>query len=311
MLRSFVININSMKRGVCILQLVFFFISSVYSQKNDALRAVGLYADSISKIAPAVLHGATDSIRISANDKVIHFMEAVLKYKDSFAFPFDSLLSIAHLTAPDKSFRIYNWILPAKNGTFKYFGYFQQYNKKSRLTIVIPLKDASDKIEKAEKSTTGPEKWYGCLYYKILMNKFLGKRYYTLLAWKGYDFRSTKKVIDVLHFVNNKPKFGLAMFKVKKELKSRLIFQYSAQAVVSLRYVEEEKAIVYDHLSPPSDNLKGQYEFYGPDFTYDALKFKRGKWFLTELFQAKNDKDPTYKKPRKQPIHLVPTRKAE
>lgn len=300
-----------MKRINSILVLLFFAISAAHSQKKEKVNAVEIYADSVARIAPIVLHGATDSIRIAANLKVIHLMEEVLKFKDSYSYPFDSLLTIAHLTAPDKSFRIYNWILPAKDGTFKYFGYFQQYNKKTKLTSVIPLKDASDKIEKAEKTMVGPEKWYGCLYYKILMTKFLGKRYYTLLAWKGYDFKSTKKVIEVLQIVNNKPKFGLAVFKMKKDLKSRLIFQYSAQAVVSLRYVDEEKAIVYDHLSPPSDKLKGQYEFYGPDFTYDALKFKRGKWFLTELFQAKNDKDPNYKKPRKQPVHLVPVRKAE
>jgi hypothetical protein len=300
-----------MKRFTTILGWTLLAFSTAHAQKKEKINEVGLYADSIARIAPIVLHGATDSLRIAANIRVIHFMEEVLQFKESYNFPFDSLTTIAHLTAPDKSFRIYNWILPAKDGTFKFFGYIQQYNKKSKTTLIIPLKDASEKIEKAEKSTLGPEKWYGCLYYKILMNKFLGKRYYTLLGWKGYDFRSTKKVIDLLHFVNNKPKFGLSVFKMKKDLKSRLIFQYSAQAVVSLRYVEEEKAIVYDHLSPPSDNLKGQFEFYGPDFTYDALKFKRGKWFLTELFQAKNDKDPNYKKPRKQPVHLVPTKKAE
>jgi hypothetical protein len=289
--------------------LIILYCTNSFSQKNDQSATVALFADSISRIAPGILHGSTDAERSKAQDKLLNLMEQVLKYKESFTFPFDSLKTIAHITAPDKSFRIYNWIRPFKDGTFKYYGFIQQYNKKTKSLTVTPLADASDKIDKAEKASLNPDKWYGCLYYKILMNKFLGKRYYTLLGWKGYDIRSTKKVIDVLTFTNNKPKFGLAMFKMKKDLKSRIIFQYSAQAVVSLRYVEDEKAIVFDHLSPPSDNLKGQYEFYGPDFTYDAFTFKRGKWFLTELFQAKNEKDPSYKKPRKQPIHLIPTRK--
>jgi hypothetical protein len=301
-------QMKQMKCFTCISLLLLLSLTS-FSQKEDPEKIVEQYADSIKTIAPAILNGSTDSIRNNANKEVIRLLEVIMHFKESYTYPFDSLKTIAHLIAPDKSFRIYNWILPHKDGTFKFYGYVQQYNKKTKLVTFTVLNDASDKIEKVDKAILNPEKWYGCLYYKILLNKFLGKRYYTLLGWKGYTLKSTKKVIDVLTFVANKPKFGQAIFKVKKEVKCRLILQYSSQAVVSLRYVDDEKAIVCDHLSPPSDNLKGQFEFYGPDFTYDALKFKRGKWFLTEYFIAKNEKDPSYKKPRKQPVHIIPIRK--
>lgn len=290
-----------------ILSFFILFLSTLcFSQKINNENSIALYEDSLKELAPKIISGATDSIRQATNAKVIRLIEQVLMYQESYTYPFDSLKTIAHITSPDKRFRIYNWILPKTDGTYTYFGYIQQYNKKKKKVYVTPLKDLSDKIDKPEKAILTPDKWYGALYYKIVLNKFLGRRYYTLLGWKGYDRRSTKKVIDVVLFHNNKPKFGYAMFKLKKETKSRIVFQYSSQAVMSLRYEAGDKVIVNDHLSPSSDNLKGQYEFYGPDFTYDALKFKRGKWLLTELYQAGNDKDPSYKKPRKQPVNPIP-----
>ncbi len=285
---------------------ILYFSTNCFSNKIDNEKIVAQYEDTLKAIAPAIISGISDSARKSANTRVIQLMEQVLQYGESFTYPFDSLKTIAHLASPDKRFRIYNWILPKMDGTYTYYGYIQQYDKKKKKVIVTVLKDLSDKTEKPEKAILTPDKWYGALYYKILLNKFLGKRYYTLLGWKGYDRKSTKKVIDVVIFNNTKPKFGYAMFKLKKETKSRIIFQYSSQAVMSLRYEDKDKAIVNDHLSPSSDNLKGQYEFYGPDLTYDALKFKRGKWLLTELFLAENNQDPDYKKPRKQPIHAIP-----
>jgi hypothetical protein len=47
---------------------------------------------------------------------------------------------------------------------------------------------------------------------------------------------------------------------------------------MSLRYDPQKKMIVFDHLSPTKPSLEGQYEFYGPDFTYDGLKFEKGVW---------------------------------
>ncbi len=296
-------------RLIAFLLLVLYSTLSFSQKKNEDI--IALYEDSIRQVAPKIISGANDSIRGVANTRVIHLIEQVIKIKESFTYPFDSLKTIAHLTAPDKLFRVYNWILPKTDGTYTYFGYIQQYDKKKKLVTVTKLTDQSDKIEKIEKSILTPDKWYGALYYKILLNKYLGKRYYTLLGWKGYDRRSNKKVIDVLTLNSNKPKFGYALFKMKKETKNRIVFQYNIQAVMSLRYVENEKAIIYDHLSPSNDNLKGQYEYYGPDFTYDAFHFKRGKWILTELFQAKNDQDPEYKKPRKQPVHKAPIKKQD
>lgn len=84
------------------------------------------------------------------------------------------------------------------------------------------------------------------------------------------------------------PKFGTPIFNIGKKVKKRVIFEYNSQAIMSLRYDEDKKLIIFDHLSPPDPSLEGQYQYYGPDGSYDALKFKKGKWILLEDLDARN-----------------------
>jgi hypothetical protein len=59
---------------------------------------------------------------------------------------------------------------------------------------------------------------------------------------------------------------------------------------MSLRYEEDRKRIVFDHLSPPDASLKGQTQYYGPDLSYDAYYWKKGRWQLRENIDARNRK---------------------
>ena len=34
--------------------------------------------------------------------------------------------------------------------------------------------------------------------------------------------------------------------------------------------------------------MRNQFEYYGPDFSYDALELKKGLWNLVEEFDVKN-----------------------
>ena len=58
---------------------------------------------------------------------------------------------------------------------------------------------------------------------------------------------------------------------------------------MSLRYEKKKKMIVFDHLSPSSPSLKGKYEYYGPDFTYDGFSFKKGIWHYRKNLEMRND----------------------
>ena len=66
------------------------------------------------------------------------------------------------------------------------------------------------------------------------------------------------------------------------------MFEYSNNAVMNISYEPKEKRFVFDHLSPENPNLKGMFQYYGPDFTYDALTLKKKRWTLTEDIDIKN-----------------------
>ena len=88
------------------------------------------------------------------------------------------------------------------------------------------------------------------------------------------------------------PKFGDAIFVSENgKIKRRLIFEYKAGVVMSLKYEEDREAIVFDHLSPSEPQLEGLYSYYGPDFTYDMLEFKEGKWQYVKNVQGGNEKN--------------------
>ena len=57
---------------------------------------------------------------------------------------------------------------------------------------------------------------------------------------------------------------------------------------MALNFDAKEKMIVMDHLAPEDSRFEGQYQFYGPDFSYDALKFKKGAWIFERDVFAKN-----------------------
>jgi hypothetical protein len=46
--------------------------------------------------------------------------------------------------------------------------------------------------------------------------------------------------------------------------------------------------IIFDHLSPSKPSYAGNYQYYGPDFSYDGLKFEQGIWELVENVDIRN-----------------------
>ena len=247
------------------------------------------FEDTLKKLGPKILKSKEDREKYNANEKFTEILERALNIENSFDYPFDSLITIARLIAPDKSFRIFNWNLPKLDGTFEYFGFIQAYHKRSKTYKLYPLTESLSQITSPEDQILDHDEWYGAHYYKIILRKQNGKKYYTLLGWDGHDRLSSRKIIDVVYFPRGgRPKFGTPIFKMGKVVKKRVIFEYGSQAMMSVRYDEDNKMIVFDHLSPQNPSLEGQYHYYGPDGSYDALKYKKGKWILLKDFDARN-----------------------
>jgi len=149
-----------------------------------------------------------------------------------------------------------------------------------------------------------PKMWYGALYYKIIYDKKLSKNYYTLLGWDGNNNLTNKKIIDVIDVGNNGTiKLGAPIFKNKGKTKKRVLFEYSENVVMSLKYHPKEKKIVFDFLVPASSSLEGIYEYYGPSLNrFDAYFFNENKWNYQEdvdIEQDRNIKDFMWGNPKK------------
>jgi hypothetical protein len=190
-----------------------------------------------------------------------------------------------------------------QDGSYRFYGTVQM-NTGSNL-LMYPLEDYSPLLKNPEDSVTDNRKWYGAQYYKII-RVAATKPYYVLLGWKGNTIKSTKKVIEVLSFdKDDKPNLGMPVFNGNSKNRNRVIFEYTRQASMLLRYVPDQNLIVFDHLAPPDQKLKDRPDTFGPDLTYDGYKLKNGKWEYVDNLDMRNipeDRDAEYVDPKAQAV---------
>ena len=283
-------NIRS-KNSHFLFILYFFLISKFVISQDFEERYFAFEEDSLQVLFNKINVCTIDSEKIKLNDKVLELFEEILYDEKSFTETFDSLKWVGKLTSDDKLFRIYNWNLVFSDGSYKFYGFIQYYHKKKKLYLIYPLIDNSDKIIEPENKYLKCTNWYGALYYEIIENKYKQEKYYTLLGWDGNNNFTNKKIIETLRFSKSgKPHFGINMFRINKKRKKRIIYEYSNKAYMQLNYDKSKKMIIVDHLSPSQEKYKGNYQYYGPDFSLDGFTFKKGKWLLVEDLNIKRNK---------------------
>jgi hypothetical protein len=69
-----------------------------------------------------------------------------------------------------------------------------------------------------------------------------------LLGWDGHNKMTKRKFVEPLTISKNSLKFGRAVFKMERGVQKRLVFEYSADVSMSLRYQEKQARLVFDHL---------------------------------------------------------------
>ena len=289
-----------MKKLILINILVFLYFSA-FSQKGNT-NLFTEYEDTLKVMAHIIMNAETEEKKRTANTAFIENLTEVLQYEKSFKFPFDSLVTISKVYSPNNTFRIFSWLLKKDNGSYEYFGLVHHQNKRKKQFEVIPLVDNSANIRSPEQADLDAANWFGGIIYNIIYIKKSGRKYYTILSWDGHDGYSTKKIIDVMYFSGkNKIKFGLPIFKKsKKESQKRVILQYDSKTTISVNYDDKEKRIVFDHLVPTRKDLTGLYEYYIPEGTFNSYNYLKGKWWLEEDVDIRNQiKVKKYKKPKK------------
>jgi hypothetical protein len=215
-----------------------------------------------------------------------------LQIKNSFYYQFDSVHGVSKLYAPDSTFRIFTWNISFDDYYSRQRGAIQMRTPDGSLKL-IALRDFSEFTPNALDSTRTKSNWIGAVYYDIVKTSFNGKNYYTLIGFDNNSVMSNKKWLEVLSFdEKNEPIFGGRYFSfekdsVKRPTQFRYNLEYKKEARAILKYDEDSKLIIVDHLISETDEPENKWT-YVPDGDYEAFKWQKGKWLhIDKLYNYK------------------------
>ncbi len=230
-------------------------------------------------IGDSMTMGITQTRRIYSLKKYIPLLVKTLEIPGAYDYPFDSLKFMNILEPEDHSFKLLNWSLKYNDGTYRYYGAI--WKKSDGPLNLTPLRCDTGSFDVCDIDTlvTGTNPWIGALYYKMITMKEKKKTYYVLLGWDGFNYLSDRKIIDVLSFdENGMARFGAPIFDVKGKTRDRIVFYFSGNVTMALKYIPEYNIITFDHLVPPNPANQGNLYSYITDGSYDYLELKHGKW---------------------------------
>lgn len=241
--------------------------------------------DSLKVFAQQIINGRNPEERFAADSQFTKTFVRALQIKNSFYYPFDSLVSIAKVIPADSSFKIFTWQLVIGPEVIRQHGAIQMKTTDGSLKL-FPLIDKTDLINNIDDTITSNRAWIGALYYKIIEEKSFGKNVYTLLGFDDNNLNSDRKFIEILTFQDGEPVFGGPYFSfqdnsLKKKSIARYVMEYKKNAGPRLTYDNEMDIIIYEHLISETGEPQKKYT-YIPDGDYEGLKWKDGKWVHIE-----------------------------
>lgn len=280
--------------------LIILFSVHSYGQELSA-RQFAKFQKMEAALVPLVNNFNNDSLSFeqraaSIHDFIPRFV-TTLKEKNSYLYPFDSLLFISKVSAPDNAFKVFTWELKEPLETHRYYGAIQLNSPDLKMK---PLFDYSDTMDYHTQMVLTPENWYGAIYYNcVVKENKKGQKFYTLFGLDKADFVSTRKVMEVMTIEkDNEIYFGKEQYieyydslGVLTQKKNRLFLEFYDKATLSLNYNTEKDLIIFDHVTPPSEKEKDAAFSYIPDGTYEGLEWKNGKWiWISRVFKYSIDK---------------------
>ena len=241
--------------------------------------------DSLKDYSIKIIQGISAENRFNADSMFTRVLVRALKTKHSFHYPFDSLQTVSILYSPDSVFRIFTWQLVINENVIRQHGAIQMktYDGSLKLYGLIDKSDVTSNIADTIGNHNG---WIGAIYYKIIAKRSSNQNYYTLLGFDENNIRSSRKIIEVLNFINDEPVFGGRYFSyendgVFKSARSRYIMEYKKEAGPRLNYDKELDMIIVEHLVSESNQPNKKWTLIG-DGDYEGFKWMNGKWVHVE-----------------------------
>lgn len=226
-------------------------------------------------------------IVFSLSDSLKTRLELLVQNSSLFDNDFADYQGLSTLISSDEKVKIVTWNVEDIGGDHYLYGVVGVKDENNVRAFI--LEDKSGDIPTPEYAALNPGKWFGAVYYEIITSKFKGDVFYTLLGYNGNDAFSRIRVVDVVTLSSSgRPRFGALIFDDHGRTKRRLIYEYSNRANMMLRYDEREDRIVMDHLAPLEPMYENDRSYYGPDFSYDVLELKKGRWVLEKNVDLRN-----------------------
>jgi hypothetical protein len=258
--------------------------------------------DSLRKFAYNIVFAQEASDRFRSDSQFVKMLVRALKLKNSFYYPFDSIVTVSHIYSPDSAFRIFTWEM--KKDEYIYFqrGAIQMRTPDGSLKL-FALHDASSFTKNPLDSVRTANNWIGAIYYRIVLKMVNNKKIYTLLGFDDYTVNSTKKWMDILTFNDNgEPFFGGPYISFKedtavKPTQKRFNIEFKKEASVTFNYDPQMDMIVYDNLISETNEPKLK-DTYIPDGDFEGFKWKDGQWVHVDKvfnFQLKDGDFPKEK----------------
>lgn len=256
----------------------------VFNLKNELLHIPDL---EVVFLLNKMIESRGREIVFSLSDSLKTRIELLIQNSSTFDNYFADYQGLSTLISSDDKLKIVTWNVEDIDGDHYLYGVVGVKNENN--VRAFSLEDRSGEIPTPEYAVLKPGKWFGAVYYEIITEKFKGGVYYTLLGYNGNDAFSRIRVVDVVTLSSSgRPRFGALIFDDHGRTKRRLIYEYSNRANMMLRYEERGDRIVMDHLAPLEPMYEGDRSYYGPDFSYDVLELKKGRWVLEKNVELRN-----------------------
>lgn len=296
-----------------ILLLAVFFSSEGNSQIISPSDRKKLIAkeDTLKDFARYIVTDTLTADRMISDSFFTRLLVRSLRIRNSFYYPFDSVMGVSRLYAPDSTFRIFTWTVQYDDFYSRQKGAIQMRTKDGSLKL-IPLRDFSEFTTKPEDSVRSKNNWIGAMYYNMVKTEYNGRNYYTLFGFDSHSAQSSKKWVEVMYFdQKGEPVFGGPFFSYAKDdppqkPQYRLSIEYKKDARTLMNYIDDLGMILMDHLISETDQPELKWTMV-PDGDNEGFKWENGKWVhINKAFDFKldmNGVDPYMGKPPvEQPI---------
>lgn len=268
----------------------------LFAQEADSIAdksTMSQREDKLTALADSMINTLTPEDRLDFGMKFAKYLYKALQEPESYTYPFNRLSQKIHiLEGPDKSFRIFNWLVMPDDYIKRYYGIVQTAEN------VYPLTNYSDRLKNDFlTSTLDPKHWYGAEYYKILKKQANGTDYYFLFGLNTDGTYSNKKIIDILSFSEQGPVFGAPLFAVPDESGQRLqtqtraLWEYKKEMPFKLNFDDNKNMIIFDRLRSDINDPARKNTFV-PTGQFDGLKWENNQWiFVREAIPVLKLKD--------------------